>query len=575
MKKNKIILSHNSNFKKYENSLFLDEYVQKIFSGFNPRFEKNNFFISIENYKKKNLYSKLLFKKLKKYRYELSQFLNKTHNTKNDQKYWGIMLDSFLLFLINSIIIDLKFIKRLKNKKKKFFLDQFSFNNFYYGTWDFDSKFWEDNRQAIVRATIFDAINLSNQKQKKKQSENFRFVNNLNQKKIFKNIIIFFSRFYIKLFKPILILDGYFGIKTFIKVFLLSFGRVIIIPSGFVFYEKNFNIKINQTVRKKIKIKEKDLVDKIFNELIGRMLPASFLELFKIYNNNISLSKNIKKLGTAVSLNCADEFKYLAAEIKKRKGKILHFQHGGIDGDTQKKQIEAIVNRNHSDEQFFWKESNKKCVNNYLSRFDETKAINFESNKQILILLTRCLLKQNYSKPSFLRNHPFLRYSLKFYEKLNSKLKKNSLIRVFPSSKNNHIEEQIIKKIWINKFGNNISIDIRNKKILELYYNSKVVILEEISTSFYELLYLNIPFIVIADEHQFFKKKFSMDYLKLSKVNIIFDKPEEAAKFINKNYNKLDSWWSKVLKDKIYNDFKKKYLPEKFQTRKFISEVLS
>ena len=66
-----------------------------------------------------------------------------------------------------------------------------------------------------------------------------------------------------------------------------------------------------------------------------------------------------------------------------------------------------------------------------------------------------------------------------------------------------------------------------------------------------------------------------MDYLKLSKVNIIFDKPEEAAKFINKNYNKLDSWWSKVLKDKIYNDFKKKYLPEKFQTRKFISEVLS
>ena len=56
---------------------------------------------------------------------------------------------------------------------------------------------------------------------------------------------------------------------------------------------------------------------------------------------------------------------------------------------------------------------------------------------------------------------------------------------------------------------------------------------------------------------------------------VIFDKPEEAAKFINKNYNKLDSWWSKVLKDKIYNDFKKKYLPEKFQTRKFISEVLS
>ena len=102
----KIILSYSKNFEEDPRLYFFEEYTQKIFSGFNSRFEKNKFFISIDNYKKTNLYSKILFKKLKRYRYELSQILNKIHNVKNNTKYWGILLDSFLLFSINNIIIE-------------------------------------------------------------------------------------------------------------------------------------------------------------------------------------------------------------------------------------------------------------------------------------------------------------------------------------------------------------------------------------------------------------------------------------------------------------------------------------
>ena len=155
MSKNpKIILSYTKNFKKDPNLYFFEEYTQKIFSGFDSRFKKSKFFISIDNYKKTNLYSKVLFKKLKRYRYELSQVLNKIHNAKNNTKYWGILLDSFLLFLINNIIIDLKFISKIKRKKKIFKLDQYKLKDFYFDTRDFQEKFWEDNRQAYIRGTI-------------------------------------------------------------------------------------------------------------------------------------------------------------------------------------------------------------------------------------------------------------------------------------------------------------------------------------------------------------------------------------------------------------------------------------
>ena len=38
------------------------------------------------------------------------------------------------------------------------------------------------------------------------------------------------------------------------------------------------------------KIKEKDIIDKVFNKAVGQMLPASFLELYEIYNNNQNIS---------------------------------------------------------------------------------------------------------------------------------------------------------------------------------------------------------------------------------------------------------------------------------------------
>ena len=96
--------------------------------------------------------------------------------------------------------------------------------------------------------------------------------------------------FYIFLVKPIVIINGYFGYKNAIKIFIYSFGKIIILNSNFIFdknIDKNF-VDINY--RNKINfIKKKDLFDEIFNCLL-----KSAVNIFLDVNDNFLLYLEFK-----------------------------------------------------------------------------------------------------------------------------------------------------------------------------------------------------------------------------------------------------------------------------------------
>lgn len=163
------------------------------------------------------------------------------------------------------------------------------------------------------------------------------------------------------------------------------------------------------------------------------------------------------------------------------------------------------------------------------------------------------------------RNHPFLRDSLKFHTYLNNNIKLKTKVKIFP-----HLEpeRQLMEKIWINRPGVKL-LNEKTIKIKEHYTRSRIIIIEEISTSFYELLKLEIPFIVMTNEFEVYTKNFTKDLLTLSKVNIFFRDPVKAAKFVNSNYHQVNGWWTKVLKSRVYKNFKEKYIPEKLNYDEF------
>ena len=233
--------SVNQKIEKNTNNVFFDEYTKKIFSGFIPAYEKNKFLISTKNYKKTNFYSKFFFKKVVKYRKELGFQLNKIHNTKHSEEYWAIALDSFLYFLTNNIIVEYRLIK--KYVKNKFLIeDKKILDTLYTDTDDFQCKFWIDNRQNIIRSIIFEELNLTLAKK-----NNIKILDkkiNYNPKisffkSIIRNTFIFFLRTYIKITKPILLVDSYFGLKNSILLFAKSYGKILILSSSLIFYQKN------------------------------------------------------------------------------------------------------------------------------------------------------------------------------------------------------------------------------------------------------------------------------------------------------------------------------------------------
>ena len=128
--------------------------------------------------------------------------------------------------------------------------------------------------------------------------------------------------------------------------------------------------------------------------------------------------------------------------------------------------------------------------------------------------------------------------------------KKKCLIRLFPRKESLHI-----KKIWQEKFSNNLKFDSGSKSIA--IKNSKIVILDDFSTPIYELVKMDIPFILVTkDSFNNFEPKFIGQIKNLKKIGLIHDSVIGGAKFINKNYKNIDIWWLKILKNKNYQNFK-------------------
>ena len=196
--------------------------------------------------------------------------------------------------------------------------------------------------------------------------------------------------------------------------------------------------------------------------------------------------------------------------------------------------------------------------------FFNEKKISFEEIKirSSILILTSTAPEEFYYNPLY---HTINDVSLIFFSNLNKTSKKKVFIKLI-SSKNSCRD----KKLWEKTFGNNLKIlPIFSNAKKNRYYKAKLVILNDLSTPLWELLYFELPFILICSKkflisfqyNDLFKKKF----IFLKKINIWFDDPIKAAHFVN-SLNKdqlIEGWWKKVSKTKIFLDFKNFLIVEK------------
>ena len=563
MEKHDLIISCSKlKFKKNKKLIFFDEFLYNLF----PKKKSiKNQFLFVNNFsylEKKKINYPFLNKKVKIYKEQLTRRLNSIHNTNYSVNFWGLILDYFLNVLISAIDSNYHSILRIK-KNYNFNVELINLKNiFFLDTSNFAFCLNEDcNYSAYIKSiiikTVFKKKNYKIVKIKTNQSEEIKVAYNIFYKVIF-NIIVFFIRLYLYIARPTVILDGYFKIKNSLLIFLNSLGQIVFFNSSHFFYKRNIFIKKNKSLRENIKITEKDLFDKIFNILLVNFFPSSYLESFNLYNeNSISLNK-IMKIGSAVNIQANDQYKYIAARILNKKGLLFTFQHGGFLGQNKLK-ISELVEKRYSSKIFYWNDK-KGLGMHYLSNFKKIQIDSKIRNNSILLYQTVLLKNQNYADETSLhiKNHPYLNCLYEFYNGLDSIYKNISIVKLFPQHNVN-----FIKKIWIKKCGNCINFTDKNRN-LNLFYKSRIVILDDMSTSLIELLYIGTPFIIIHKKSfKDYDKKYEKYFHHLIDLNILFNSSEKASQFLNRNYSNVEEWWKNINNDKIFNKFKNEFYSTK------------
>ena len=268
-------------------------------------------------------------KRSNRYRRELAAKLNKLHSVQEDENYWGILLDSWLINFLSVVYDKTHKLKRaVKNFPNAFiyaneqlFEPPLDARSFLWGsrTEEFNQYIYSEisalMKVKIIRFNEFSTLQPIEIERKK--------IKSIVAKTIFLPVTM---RWLTKLTQPTLVLDGYFSLKDALLITLCSKGKVLILPSLY-FLPKLVNInQTNKEIRSQLIVKEYDFIDIVTNKIIVKCFPKSFLENYSANRKKIiSLAKNISTIGTAICMSSNDVYKLLASEIRNLGGDLLGF----------------------------------------------------------------------------------------------------------------------------------------------------------------------------------------------------------------------------------------------------------
>ncbi len=567
-KKYLITYFKNIKFRKKTQIIFENEYLEKLYRD---KQLINYKYSSIENLnqvlKKKNnhIFCK---KKAKRYLNEIFSTLNEVNNSNLKKKEWGILMEYFLIISIMNIKTRFDTLKKIKDKKNTYI--QADNYNFFFENTDIYRifQFEDTNFNSYVSYLISKRLKLKILKSRK--IKKIYLFEKTRRKTLLKKIIYYLYNYLSSLLKPVIIFDGYFGKKNSIKVMLKSKFKILFayidyfdLQTKMMKFQKDFNS------RSKISINIKDDFDEIYDEFIKNVLPSSFLENFETYlTANKKKYSNISKIGTAVHVPATDNFKFAILNFKRKNKKSFNLQHGAFMG-FRVFDPEDHINQKISDLNLLWQDKNINIGSQYFSE-SKYKLKKFENK----ILFFPCHVLFNQELDSLTKsNHIYLNQLLNLVKLLIIKKKFHLSVKFFP----NHKNDNFFKKIWKNFFGKNVKILDSNVSYKgSIFKKYDLVIVDDFSTAFYELIYYKKPFIVLnSAPNTNFKKNFWKALNDLKKINLWFDNERQLANHLDKNFENIIMNWDKTINSKYYIKLRNTlFARDKFNDSLFVKKIL-
>jgi putative transferase (TIGR04331 family) len=499
--------------------------------------EYNDLSQDFKNLEFSKKYQNFLFKRVIKK-------LNHVHNINYSNRLWKILLNRWVKFYVDAIILRYSYLIKNINESK------------------IDTFYFKFNKKKIIPNTLSEFYKTITTE----ETDNYlsyRIATHLKKKypkiKIFKaekNREIIYKKNYINLISNV----KHLTINTinFFLGFLLRKKTPVIVSSyfprlidlnlkkekgGFFFWDSFFfikNIKLTNLFidkhilkRKKLfSIKENNNFENILLDLVDEFLPSFYLENFNEVNNYIS--KNLKKndpkfIFTSNEFLFNEFFKFYTVKcIDEKKTKYYVGQHGSKYGCVveQGKTIEEET----ADKFITWGwKYNKNNVPFGVIKTVQKKLYKQEEKIDKIIIVNANIPDNSKSYDERQRFYKNFGMVCEFLKKIDKKNYSKVIFRLHHADyKNNKFFTDNIQKI-----SKKITIDYGTKSIFTLINSNNLLIFTYFSSGFLELLSMNKICFIFFDLHKkTYVKKFYKYFIQL-KNKLFFYDPNLFANFIN------------------------------------------
>ena len=500
------------------------------------------------------------------------------------KKSWRILIGPWLLKFISVINNRIYLVNDLKKKEKNFYFNPDINKNslISHNMSDYSDKILTKEYNNIIFDRIINGFEntkiFQNKDQNKFEIENVRYYFHIFISKIVKLIgKIFFLKNNFVFYK--IYVGNFF---TTLKL-LLHLKEIPQNYSKFSDTQKNSRFKFNYDLRKKIKFNIKNKQDKLFYNLLIESMPTIYIEGFKNKISEVNKSFLPKKIKNVFTCNVFSDslFKFWLS-LKINSGlKLFYGQHGGgyhflKDEPHEKHEIEI------SDYYISWGWKNGRkvlpgCLFSVLSR----KKFKFIESGKISIIFDvlhfysdtndcrHSIELDGADKKFFLNSNEFI---YKFLNSVSDKNLKNTYLKFHPFEKRSEFSFEY----FLTKNFKNLNILKNKKNIFDIFKESKLVVFTYFhATGFNQCVALNKPciaFTVNADK--IILDKYKKLWNKMHKVGIFHSNYRSAANFLDKNSEKLKSWWFSEETQTVLNEFKKEHASKGPESFRLLTKIL-
>ena len=564
----KLIIAPYKNLKtlKLKNSYFLGEWCNRYekYKNFKThRYHWNNIKKVNTDQEKINKYYEVLLK-------NLSTNLNKIHKVKKNKRFWRILIGPWLYFyigafydrweIINSFFKDNNYKFQLPIPNKKYFYNP-----------PLDTKEFLDNLKnddafnyliflKIFNYSYSDRILL-------KKNKNLFFFKSKTSVKTKKKLLIerikdlsfnFIS--FLSLFVNDIFLDlNYFPKKKLLKFFIKT-KQLPTFGMGLFDLEDKKKSKLDVNLRNQlISIKSNISFINFIKQNIIYNFPTIFLEDFKKnFNSKLFFYNfNKKRIYSDTNYLTNEGFKFWIAESISASGKFYASKHGSFLINKNRNNYSGNHPFKISDSYLGW---TKKTAANIgyippvqLLKFKQLNSLPNLEKKNCFIIEPSCIT-YNSKCHSFPYNENYsenLSLTKIFLKNLEVDIRKEVVLRILNSSGRKYLKLDLATEF------NEITICNLKTDFFSRLKNTKIAICKYMETPVTDLLFSNIPFVILVPIKSYDAHRHKKTYKLLEENNMLFHDAQKASSFVNSVWNDPGIWWNSPNVKKIRKNLKK------------------